>query len=233
MIKHKVGRRRTNALSKTGLDTTFGLRECSTCMGLWANFILLVISLIGRLASGAHANGLKSLEMAHRAVSTLISGDSPIKRMMLRNNVDVASEIGRLMRRWQAENPTVSRDEIADALMAADRPLVARPTNASPAEKWQLIRQFDRMLKQLLAANTMPQGSLIVTNVPRRPAIDQKPVRQAQAGAESTVCGCHPDPYGGTIMMPWSPDLDLRLARAKLSAAGACQQADCKPRRSG
>jgi len=193
MIKHKVGRRRANALSKTGFDTTFGFRECSTCMGFWANFIPLVITLVGCLPSSAHAHGLESSELARGAVPTLISGDSPIKRMTPRNNVHVANEIRSLIRRLQVENQTVSSDEVADALIAADRPFVTSVTNASPAEKWRPTPQFDRVLKQRLAANTMPRGSLIVAHVPGRPAIDQKRASQAQAGGQSTLYGCHPD----------------------------------------
>jgi hypothetical protein len=141
--------------------------------------------------------------------------------------------LGGRMRRLEAENPLVSSDEIADILIAADCPIVGQMANVSLADKWRLIWRFDRMLTRQFAANAMPRGSLIVANAPLQPTIDQKRGLQAQAGGQSTLYDCHPDPRGGTMMMPWSQYLDLILAMAKLSGAGGCRQADWKPRRIG
>jgi hypothetical protein len=94
MIKHRGGRCRTNALSNARLGTPFGFRECGTCMGLWANFIPLVIIFVSLLPVSAHANGLESPEIAHGVVSTLVVGDAQSKRMTPGNNVDLANESG-------------------------------------------------------------------------------------------------------------------------------------------
>jgi hypothetical protein len=90
------------------------------------------------------------------------------------------------MRRLKAENPAVSSEEIADTLSAACCPIVAEMANASRAGRCRVLRQFDWMLIQQLAANAMPHGSLIVANVPLPSAIDQKLGSQTQAGGQPT-----------------------------------------------
>jgi hypothetical protein len=89
------------------------------------------------------------------------------------NTTDLATEIGGLIGRLRAQNPTVSDTEITNILTAAYCPVVAQKADASPAEKWELMRQFDRVLMQQLAASAMPPGSLIIANVPLPPAIYQ------------------------------------------------------------
>jgi hypothetical protein len=39
------------------------------------------------------------------------------------------------------------------------------------AEKWQRMRQFDAVLSQQFAADTMPAGSLIIASIPLPPAV--------------------------------------------------------------
>jgi len=46
-------------------------------------------------------------------------------------------------------------------------------TNISLAEKWKLMRRFDRVLMQQIAASSMPPGSLIIVNVPLPPTVYQ------------------------------------------------------------
>jgi hypothetical protein len=39
------------------------------------------------------------------------------------------------------------------------------------AEKWRRMRQFDTILQQQVAANTLAPGTLIIANVPLPPAV--------------------------------------------------------------
>jgi hypothetical protein len=94
MINHRVGRYRTIGLNKARLRRTFSLRECGTCMGLWVTFAPLVIAGVSPLQISAPRG----------ALSIPVSGDSPIKSMTTENNVDLANEIGGLLRRLEAEN---------------------------------------------------------------------------------------------------------------------------------
>ena len=86
----------------------------------------------------------------------------------------------------RAENPRASDTEITNFLIAAYCPVVARKADASPAEKWELMRQFDRVLMQQLGATAMPPGSLIIANVPLPPAVYQNLSGQAEAQGQGT-----------------------------------------------
>src|SRR3954462_3429315 len=55
------------------------------------------------------------------------------------------------------------------------------------SEKWQLLRQFDRVLMQQLAATAMPPASLIIANVPLPPAVYQNLSGQAEAQGQTAA----------------------------------------------
>ena len=153
-----------------------------------AEAALRVLTLVGLVALpiAGHASGLECPEVGRGAVPALI-GDAQIRRMTTGNNADLAAEIGGLIGRLRAENPTASEGEIANTLIAAYCPVVAQKADASPAEKWPLMRQFDRVLMQQLAASAMPLGSLIIANVPLPPAIYQNLSGQAEAHGQTTA----------------------------------------------
>ena len=92
-----------------------------------------------------------------------------------------------LIGRARAEAPRASIAETANLLIAAYCPVVAQMTTRSTQEKWQLMRQFDRVLMQQLSATAMPQGSLIVVNVPLAPAIYETLSIQAKASGQQTT----------------------------------------------
>src|SRR3954468_505059 len=149
---------------------------------------LRVLTLVGLvvLPISVQASALECPEVGRGAVPALI-GDAQIKRMTTGNDADLAAEISGLIGRLRAENPTASEGEIANTLIAAYCPVVARKADASPAEKWQLMRQFDRVLMQQLAASAMPLGSLIIANVPLPPAIYQNLSGQAEAHGQTAA----------------------------------------------
>jgi hypothetical protein len=56
-------------------------------------------------------------------------------------------------------------------MVAAYCPVVANLVNLTVVEKWRRMRQFDTILRQQLAANMMPPGSLVIANVPLPPDV--------------------------------------------------------------
>ena len=154
----------------------------------WAEAALRVLTLVGLvvLPIPVYASGLECPEVGRGAIPALI-GDAQIKRMTTGNNADLAVELDGLMGRLRAENSSASDTEIVNILIAAYCPVVARKADASPAEKWQLMRQFDRVLMQQLAATAMPPGSLIIANVPLPPAVYQNLSGQAEAQGQTAA----------------------------------------------
>jgi hypothetical protein len=113
--------------------------------------------------------------------------DSQIRRMTTANDADLAAEIAGLISRLRAEKPTISDSEITNGLISAYCSTVAQKADASPADKWRLMRQFDRVLMQQLAASTMPQGSVIISTVPLPPAVYQALSSQAATRGQTTA----------------------------------------------
>jgi len=177
----------------------FSMRQCSRRASRLSRLIgrdveeargteaaLRVLTLVGLvvLPISVQASALECPEVGRGAVPTLI-GDAQIKRMTTGNDADLAAEIGGLIGRLRAEKPQATDTEIANSLIAAYCPVVAQKVGASQAEKWQLLRQFDRVLMQQLAATAMPPGSLIIANVPLPPAVYQNLSGQAEAQGQT------------------------------------------------
>ena len=151
--------------------------------------VLLAICLIGFVMSwprSIHAMGLECPETGPGVTPNPIALDSQIRRMTTANDVDLANEIDLLITRLKDQNSTISSDTITNTLIAAYCRAVAEMPNTS-AEKWQLMRQFDRVLRQQIAAETMPQGTLIIANIPLPSAIYQRLTSQAQVVGQKTV----------------------------------------------
>src|SRR5215204_3273957 len=148
--------------------------------------MVLLLALVGSIVSLPAAVRASGLECPTTATGSLsIASDSQITRMTTGNDADLANEIDGLIGR--AEAPTASIAETANLLIAAYCPVVAKMTTRSTQEKWQLMRQFDRVLMQQLSATAMPQGSLIVVNVPLAPAIYETLSIQAKASGQQTT----------------------------------------------
>ena len=150
--------------------------------------MVLLLALVGSIVSLPAAVRASGLECPTTATGSLsIATDSQITRMTTGNDADLANEIDGLIGRARAEAPRASIAETANLLIAAYCPVVAQMTTRSTQEKWQLMRQFDRVLMQQLSATAMPQGSLIVVNVPLAPAIYETLSIQAKASGQQTT----------------------------------------------
>ena len=97
--------------------------------------------------------------------------DLQAKLVMSGNSVDLSNEINDLINKLQIEKPNISYAELTNVIVAAYCPVVANMPGLTAAEKWRRMRQFDAVLQQQLAANTLAPGTLIIANVPLPPAV--------------------------------------------------------------
>jgi hypothetical protein len=123
-------------------------------------FVFLLSGVLGCLPARGHSARLDCPEMGAGAVPNLLS-DVQVKLVTSGNRVDVANEINDLVNKLEIDRPNISYDELTDVLIAAYCPAVANMANLTASEKWRRMRQFDTILQQQLAANVMPQGSLL------------------------------------------------------------------------
>ena len=135
----------------------------------WA-FTLLLCGLFVCLATRGHTAGLDCPEIGPGAVPNLLT-DLQVKLVTSGNSVDLANEINDLINKLQIEKPNISYAELTNVIIAAYCPVVASTTNLTTSEKWRRVRQFDMILQQQLAANTLAPGTLIIANVPLPPAV--------------------------------------------------------------
>jgi hypothetical protein len=143
--------------------------------------VLLLSALLGCPATGGRAAGLECPQLGPGAVPNLLADFKHPQLVTSGNSVDLANEIYDEINRLQIERPNISYTDLTNVLIAGYCPLVANAQHLSAAEKWQRMRQFDVILRQQLAADTMPQGSLIIANVPLPPAVYRELRSQAAA----------------------------------------------------
>jgi hypothetical protein len=139
----------------------------------WRNGIavaILSITLAGLPIRG-HAEGLECPEIGAAAIKNLLADSTQAKLVTSGNSVDVANEIYDLINRVQIEEPNISYAELTNVLIATYCQAVAKVSDLSAAEKWRRMQQFDAIVRQQLAANMMPAGSLIIANVPLPPSV--------------------------------------------------------------
>ena len=133
-------------------------------------FALLLSVLSVCLPARGHTAGLDCPEMGPGAVPTLLT-DLQAKLVMSGNSVDLANEINDLINKLQIEKPNISYADLTNVMVAAFCPVVANMAGLTASEKWRRMRQFDTVLQQQLAANTLAPGTLIIANVPLPPAV--------------------------------------------------------------
>jgi len=146
---------------------------------------LVLSGFLGCLAAPARAAGLECPETGPGAVPGLLAHVKQPWFAASQNSADLANEIYDAINRLQIERPNISYTDLTNVLLAAYCPLVANAPQLTAAEKWQRMRQFDALLHQQLAADMMPQGSLIIANVPLPPAVYRE-LRSQAAAADQT-----------------------------------------------
>jgi hypothetical protein len=133
-------------------------------------FALLLSGLFVCMPARGHTVGLDCPEMGPSAVPNLLT-DLQVKLVTSGNSVDLANEINDLINKLQIEKPNISYAELTNVIIAVYCPVVANTASLTASEKWHRIRQFDSILQQQLAANTLAPGTLIIANVPLPPAV--------------------------------------------------------------
>lgn len=133
-------------------------------------FALLLSGLFIYLPTRGHAAGLDCPEIGPGSVPNLLT-DLQVKLVSSGSSVDLANEINDVINKLQIEKPNISYAELTNVIMAAYCPVVANTASLTTSEKWRRIRQFDTILQQQLAANTLAPGTLVIANVPLPPAV--------------------------------------------------------------
>jgi hypothetical protein len=133
-------------------------------------FALLLSGLFVWMPGRGYAVGLDCPEIGPGAAPNLLT-DLQVKLVTSGNSVDLANEINDLINKLQIERPNISYAELTNVIVATYCPIVASTTSLTAPEKWRRIRQFDTILQQQLAANTLAPGTLIIANVPLPPAV--------------------------------------------------------------
>ena len=146
----------------------------------WAIALVLSCVVIYPPAS-SYAAGLDCPEIGPGPVPNLFV-DLQAKLVTPGNGVDLANEINNAINWLQTERPGISSAELTNVIIAAYCPAIANTTGLSASEKWQRIRQLDRVLQQQLAANMQAPGTLIIANVPLAPAVYRELRSQAVKG---------------------------------------------------
>ena len=168
--------RRATAVAAAFLDTSL-LSSPAARLRHFA-FALLLSGLLVCMPGRGHTAGLECPELGPNAVPNLLT-ELQVKLVTTDNSVDLTNEINDLINKLQILMPNISYAELTNVIIAAYCPVVTNTASLTASEKWRRIRQFDTILQQQLAANTLAPGTLIVANVPLPPAVYRELSSQA------------------------------------------------------
>jgi hypothetical protein len=141
----------------------------------------------GLVSQGYAAESLECPEIGSVSVPDLIGDAAGGGMTISENRFDLANEINDAINRLQTSDPAISSNTMQDVLIAAYCRVVVRAGGLTAAEKWSRMRQFDSVLQQQVAANTMPPGTLIIANVPLPPVVFRELRSRAAASHQTTA----------------------------------------------
>jgi hypothetical protein len=174
----QIAERATTPTSRTQVSV---LRQPISTM-----FMLVVMGLFGWLPAPCRAAaGLDCPEPGAVNVPNILQESLRDRPMAAGNTIDLANEINELITMLQIQNPSISYADLTNVMIAAFCPIVANMADLSVSEKWDRMRQFDRVLQQQIAANMVPPGTLIIANVPLSPTVYRELKRQAAAANQT------------------------------------------------
>jgi hypothetical protein len=111
------------------------------------------------------ADNLECPEIGPGRVPDLIGDATGSGLVMTENRVDLVNEINYLINKIRLSDPNISSSDIQNVLIAAYCHVVSRAPLAA-GEKWSRMRQFDNVVEQQVAANTLAPGTVIIASVP-------------------------------------------------------------------
>ena len=153
---------------------------------------LLLIGMLGCLPMRSQAAALDCPDLGPGSIPNLLN-DLQVKLIATGDAIDLANEINDLVNKLQILKPNISYTELTNVIIAAFCPVVAR-TNLTAAEKWDRMRQFDRILQRQLAADILAPGTLIIANIPLPPAVYR------ELGSQAAKAGQKPAQFMAVIL---------------------------------
>jgi hypothetical protein len=133
------------------------------------------------------ADTLDCPEIGSASVPDLIGDASGGGLFTTDNRADLANEINEAINHLQTARPNITWSDTQNVLIAAYCRVVTRTPGLAAAEKWDRMRQFDKVLERQIAANMMPAGTLIIANVPLSPDVYRELRRQAVSSNQTTA----------------------------------------------
>jgi len=153
-----------------------------------AGFLLALFMLLScSTGQGYAADTLECPQIGSGSVPDLIGDVSGGGLFTTDNRVDLANEINEAINRLQIAKPNISWSDAQNVLIAAYCRVVARKSGLTATERWDRIRRFESILERQIAANMMPEGTLIIANVPLPPDVYRELRSQAVASNQTTA----------------------------------------------
>jgi len=147
-----------------------------------ARLVVAIFACLGAATGQSRAAGtLECPEIGARHVPALIGDTTGAGLVATASRTDLLNEVNWAINRLQLADPAISWTDVQNVLIAAYCRAVADAPALTIADKWDRMRQFDRIVEQQIAANAMPAGSLIVANVPLPPVVYRELRSQATA----------------------------------------------------
>jgi hypothetical protein len=153
-----------------------------------SGFLLALFMLLSCSTGQSYAaDTLECPQIGSGSVPDLIGDVSGGGLFTTDNRVDLANEINEAINRLQIAKPNISWSDAQNVLIAAYCRVVARKSGLTATERWDRIRQFESILERQIAANMMPEGTLIIANVPLPPDVYRELRSQAVASNQTTA----------------------------------------------
>ena len=142
-------------------------------------FVIVLFMLLCSLNSQSYAaENLECPEIGSGRVPDLIGDPTGSGLVTTGNRVELVNEINYLINKLQISDLNISSADIQNVLIAAYCRVVSRAPLAA-GKKWSRMRQFDSVVGQQVAANTLAPGTVIIASVPLPAAVYQELRSQA------------------------------------------------------
>jgi hypothetical protein len=137
-----------------------------------ARLVVAMCVCLGAATAQSRAAGmLECPKIGARHVPALIGDTAGAGLVATANRTDLVDEVNGAINRLQLADPAIPWTDVQNVLVAAYCRAVADAPGLTIAEKWDRMRQFDRIVEQQISADAMPAGSLIVAIVPLPPVV--------------------------------------------------------------